>query len=292
MLDEYLGDRPHAFMRVEEALSDAERRLRSLHVGSPELTARVLLAHALGRDQAWLVAHSADLLEDGVRTEYGSLIQARCDGVPTQYLRGTQEFYGLEMQVTPDVLIPRPETEHLVEAAIERLRPGDRAVDIGTGCGAVAIALAAHAPTAVVHASDVSGKALAVARANAARLNVQVRTCLGDLTEPFAPSCFDVVVSNPPYVPRRNAGGLQRELRHEPSIALYGGEDGMRVIERLLAGAPRVLKPGGWLLVEIGFDCRTATERLLAGADWEAPAFLPDLAGIDRVVAVRRAANA
>lgn len=278
-------------MNLSEAMLDAVKMLRSHRVDVPDLTARVLLAHVLGCDQTWLVTHSRDDLDAEKLAAYKEGIRARCGGVPTQYLRGVQEFYGHEFRVTPDVLIPRPETEHLVEAALERLRPGDLVVDIGTGSGAVAVSLAKDATDVMVAASDVSFRAVKIATSNAVRLKADVRFCVGDIGTAFLAQSFDAVVSNPPYVPLRDAPSLQRELRHEPSIALYGGEDGLRIVERLVLEVPRILKPGGWLLAEIGFNARHEVERMLDRPQWIAAEFVPDLAGIDRVVAVRRSSH-
>ncbi len=275
-------------MTVADALRDAVSTLDDHGVGSPALTARVFLGDILGRDQAWLAAHSEERLGKGRLAAFEGMLRARCQGVPTQYIRGIQEFYGLEFRVTPDVLIPRPETEHLVEAALERIGPGVRVADIGTGSGAVAVAIARNAPGARVCASDISQAAVGVARANANRLGATVAFCVGDLLSSFGNRSVDMVVSNPPYVPLRDAGSLQRELRHEPSVALYGGEDGLAVLGRLSREAPRALRPGGWLLAEIGYNSRPGVERLLAMGGWDDPVFLPDLSGIDRVVAVRR----
>ena len=275
-------------MTVAEALRDATRLLRSHAVGVPELTARVFLCDALGRDQAWLAAHSDDAIGTAPRQEYEAMLRARCEGVPTQYVRGVQEFYGLEFRVNPEVLIPRPETEHLVEAALDRIRPGHRVADVGTGSGAVAVTLAKLAPEAAVAASDVSVAAVRVARENASLLRADVEFSVADLGTAFADASFDIVASNPPYVPLRDSTGLARELRHEPSVALYGGEDGLRILARLAAEAPRILRPGGWLLLEIGYDSRSAVERYLDRPEWTGPTFLPDLAGIDRVAAVQR----
>lgn len=278
-------------MNLGEALREAAGALRSHRVDVPELTARVLLAHALERDQSWLAAHSDKPISEDRRQAYTEMIQTRCGGIPTQYIRGFQEFFELAIHVTPDVLIPRPETEHLVEAAIARVRPGDRAVDIGTGSGAIAIAVAKNSPGAIISASDLSSRALRVAAGNATRLESSVRFCQGDLAAPFRRGSFDVVVSNPPYVPRKDMGGLQRELRHEPSMALFGGEDGLRIVGRLVHQVPRIIKPGGWFLAEIGFNSRPAIEVMLERPEWEQPEFLKDLAGIDRVVAVKRSTS-
>lgn len=278
-------------MTLSECQREAIVRLRAHRVQAPELTASLLLGHVMGRTRAWLVAHSDDCLDEGAGEQFQDLIQERCAGVPTQYLRGTQEFYQLEFRVTPDVLIPRPETEHLVEAALRRIRRGHRVLDLGTGSGAVAVALALNSPGTNVTATDLSFEALRIARENALRLGCEVRVCQGDIVSQFADAQFDIVVSNPPYVPLRDACGLQRELRHEPSIALFGGEDGLEVTRLFVRDAPRVLRPGGWLLVEIGYGMRDAVEGLLRTPDWTPPEFLPDLAGIDRVAAVQRSST-
>lgn len=274
-------------MNIAASLREAAQRLRTRHVDAPDLTARVLLADLLDRDQAWLVAHSDDEIEHSLRERYEGAVRRRCEGVPLQYIRELQEFYGLDFHVNPDVLIPRPETEHVVEAALQRIRPGDLVLDVGTGSGAVAVSLAKHAPGATVIASDISPAAASVAKSNASRLNVSVQFFLGDVTGAIAASQVDVLVSNPPYVPLRDAPGLQAELRHEPPVALFGGEDGLAVIRRLVADARRVLKPGGWLLAEIGFSTRDAVAALFDESQWQGRDFLPDLAGIDRVVATR-----
>ena len=273
---------------MSDALVEAVRALRSHRVDAPSLTARVLLGDILQRGQAWLVAHSLDSLGDDELTAFQAAVRHRCDGVPTQYIRGFQEFYGRDFQVTPDVLIPRPETEHLVEAALERLRSGHLVADVGTGSGAIAVTLAKEALGATILASDVSLPATRVAKSNARRLQASVRFCVGDLATAFRPERFDLLVSNPPYVPLSEAPGLQRELSREPSIALFGGNDGLEVIKRLVREAPRVLKPGGWLLLEIGYKSRPSVETMFGGPGWSTPQFLADLSGVDRVVAVRK----
>ena len=274
-------------MSIATTLRKAAQRLRLHHVHSPELTARVLLADLLKRDHAWLAAHSDEEIEHSLRGRYDEMVRTRCEGVPTQYIREMQEFYGLEFHVNPDVLIPRPETEHVVEAALQRIRPGDLVVDVGTGSGAIAVSLAKNAPGAAIIASDISPAAAAVAKSNATRLEVRVQFFLGDVTSAIRAGQVDVLVSNPPYVPLRDAPGLQAELRHEPPIALFGGEDGQGVIRRLVADARRVLKPGGWLLAEIGFGTKEAVAALFDRSQWQRPDFLTDLAGIDRVVVAR-----
>ena len=278
-------------MTLSECQREATERLRADRVQAPELTAGLLLGHVIGRAREWLIAHSDDHLDEAARKRFGELIQERCDGVPTQYLRGKQEFYQLEFRVTPDVLIPRPETEHLVEAALQRIRRGHQVLDLGTGSGAVAVALALNSPGATVTATDLSLEALRIARENTVRLGCEIRVCQGDVVSHFPNGQFDVVVSNPPYVPLRDACGLQRELRHEPSIALFGGEDGLELTRRLVREVPRVLQPGGWLLIEIGYGMRDAVGELLQVPEWSDPDFLPDLAGIDRVAAVQRSST-
>lgn len=274
-------------MGIAITLREAAQRLRARHIHAPDLTARVLLADLLNCDQAWLVAHSDEEIEPSLRERYNDVVRRRCEGVPMQYIRELQEFYGLDFHVNPDVLIPRPETEHLVEAALRRISPGDLVLDVGTGSGAIAVSLAKHAPGATVLASDISPAATRVAKFNAARLDARVRFFLGDVTGAIADSQVDVLVSNPPYVPLRDAPGLQAELRHEPTVALFGGEDGLGVMRRLVSDARRVLKPGGWLVAEIGFGTRDAVSALFDRSHWQCPDFLPDLAGIDRVVLTR-----
>ncbi len=284
-----LGPQNEDPMTISEALVTAVRALRSQVVDAPDRTARVLLADVLACDQAWLAAHDDEHLAEASFRKFEEMVRRRCMGVPLQYIRGFQEFYGRKFSVSSDVLIPRPETEHLVEAALERIPPGGLAVDVGTGSGAIAVSVALERPDLQVVGSDISIRALHVARKNASRLGARVEFSSGDGTGAFTSGIFDAVLSNPPYVPLRDAGSLQRELRHEPAIALFGGEHGLQLIERLVREVPRVLKPGGWLMIEIGYNARSSVDRMLGNDPaWESVQFLPDLAGIDRIVTARR----
>lgn len=274
-------------MGIEEALGESVRMLRAAHIAEPALTARILLADTLGRSKAWLEAHSSDHVTTKDRDRFRAMVKARADGVPLQYVRGVQEFFGLEFAVSPAVLIPRPETEHLVEAALDHIRAGDRVVDIGTGSGAIAVSLALNSPAARVLASDISLDALQVAKGNADRLGAMVSFFAGDAVSALAPQSADLVVTNPPYIPLSEAPGLQEELRHEPSMALFGGRSGLSVLKRIAHGAREALRPGGWFLAEIGFGTQESVRQLLLAGGWAEPRFLPDLAGIDRVVVTK-----
>ena len=207
---------------------------------------------------------------------------------PTQYITHRQEFYGRDFRVTPYVLIPRPETEHLVEAALARIRGGDTVLDVGTGSGAIAITLALETG-ARVFATDVSVAALSVAAANARKLGAAVRFLAADLTSAISDRSVDVLVCNPPYVPDADAPGLQREIRdYEPHVALFAGPTGLEVYERLIVDAVRVLKPGGWLLVELSYNALEGVRNMLA-TGWEDIEVASDLAGLPRVLSARLA---
>jgi release factor glutamine methyltransferase len=207
-------------------------------------------------------------------------------GKPTQYITGRQEFYGREFRVTRDVLIPRPETEHLVETAIARVRPHDAVLDVGTGSGAIAITLALETG-ARLFATDLSLPALCVASSNARRLSASVSFVACDLATCFATRSLDVLVSNPPYVPRTDQAGLQREVRDwEPEVALFGGPTGLEIYERLIADARRVLRPGGWLLMELGYNSLEPVRGMLP-PNWSEIDVKHDLAGLPRVLAAQ-----
>jgi len=273
-------------MTLQTALLQGTQLLEEAAIPVPHLTAEVLLSHALQQDRAYLYAHSSDELTERAWIHYGRYLHERLKGKPTQYITGRQEFYGREFRVTRDVLIPRPETEHLVEAAIARVRPGDALLDVGTGSGAIAITLALETD-ARVSASDVSSSALCVASSNARRLGAALNFIVGDLATCFASRSLDLLVSNPPYVPRADQAGLQREVRDwEPEVALFGGPTGLEIYERLIADARRVLRPAGWLLVELGYNSLEPVRAMLA-SNWSGIDIKHDLAGFPRVLAAR-----
>lgn len=262
--------------------------------GLVPVDAQVLLAHALGRDRAWLIAHAADPLSREDADRFFALARRRRDGEPVAYLTGWREFWGLRLAVDPSVLIPRPETETLVEIALARL-PADRAshvLDLGTGSGAIALAIASERPQSQVVATDRSPAALAVARANAKRLGIaNVWFAQADWYEGLpsaAPGGFDLIASNPPYVAARDAHLREGDLPFEPIGALAAGGDGLDALRVIVAGAPPRLAAGGWLAVEHGYDQSDAVQRLFAAAGFEGIVRARDLAGIPRVVAGHR----
>ncbi len=273
-------------MTLQTALLQGTKILEEGGIAAPRLTAEVLLSFALRRERVYLYAHPEEELTEVGWIHYGRYLHQRLKGMPTQYITRRQEFYGREFAVSPAVLIPRPETEHLVEAAIERIRPGDVVLDVGTGSGAIAITLALETQ-ARVFAADISRDALRVASANAARLGALVGFVACDLCDPIAGRSLDVLVSNPPYVPRGDESGLQREVRdYEPHVALFAGPTGVEMYERLATEAARVLKPGGWLLVELGYNSLQAVKDMLRSS-WDDVDVRSDLAGWPRVLAAR-----
>src|SRR5690349_3148093 len=224
-------------MNVQTALLQGTRLLEDAGTAVARLTAEVLLGHAMHVAREYLFAHPERELQEVEWIHYGRYLHERLGGKPTQYITGSQEFYGREFRVTPDVLIPRPETEHLVEAAVARIQPGDFVIDIGTGSGAIAITLACETKARVI-ATDISMPALVVAARNAATLQASVTVLACDLASPIGPRSIDVLVSNPPYVPRTDEAGLQREVRdYEPHLALFAGPTGLEVYEKLVAEA-------------------------------------------------------
>lgn len=262
-------------------------------VDAPRLTAELLLAHALSCDRVRLYLDFDKPLAEPELARYRELVRRRADGEPTAYLLGRREFHGRPFLVDPRVLVPRPETEQLVEAALAALPEGGRALDLCTGSGAVAISLALERPGARVLATDVSAEALAVARENAARLAAVVEFATGDLwAAVHGEERFHVVVSNPPYVPTKELAGLSREVRREPCIALDGGEDGLAVLRRIVAGAPSRLLPGGALCVEMHESHLEALPSLCLEAGFASAEARRDLAGLPRLVVARMADGA
>lgn len=274
-------------MTLGAALREATHLLERGGIEPARLTAEVLLAHVVGANRAYLYAHPERELNRIEWIQLGRYLHERLQGKPTQYITGRQEFYGREFRVTPAVLIPRPETEHVVEAALEASRPPGAVVDVGTGSGAIAVTLALEMSCAVV-ATDLSWAALEVARENARRLGAPVRFIQCDLVAALADASASLVVSNPPYVPESEIGSLQREVRDwEPRLAFSGGEAGLDCYARLIGEAERVLRPGGWLVVELGAGQAEAVREML-GRGWSQVRFLEDLAGRVRVAAVQR----
>jgi release factor glutamine methyltransferase len=320
-------------LNVRAALKKAIAQLREAAVPSFTLAAELLLLHVLARNRTWLYAHPEEILSDTDARRFFDLIARRAAGEPTQHLTGKQEFWGLEFEVTPDVLIPRPETEHVIEVALDRLAlrerragrpqksPGEglQIADVGTGSGCIAIALAKELPAANFLATDISPAALAVAKRNAARHEVadrihflecnllafpvgeQVASQLDEMSN-NAPQAFhgspvtshksrpfDLIVSNPPYIGRREAPSLPREVRyHEPPSALFAGEEGYELYADLIAQSAEHLKPAGILVLELGHNSLPAVQPLLDAKHWTNVGVTNDLAGIPRVLAAER----
>jgi release factor glutamine methyltransferase len=279
-------------MQLKDVLRAAIMRLEDSRVGSPRLNAEVLLMHTLGCDRSYLYAHPERELNEEELSRYDAHLSERGRGVPAQYITGHQEFRGLDFIVAPGVLIPRPETEHLVEAVLEIVHTNElkraRIVDVGTGSGCVAIALAHEVPDADLYATDISPEALEIAHANTSRLQLQNRIHFRatDLLEGLPDEHFDVVVSNPPYVGESEHDKVQLEVRKfEPHIAVFGGEEGLDIYRRLIPQVQRVLRPGRWLALEIGFSQEEKVRSLLGA--WREVHSIPDLQGIPRVIVAR-----
>jgi release factor glutamine methyltransferase len=309
---------------VRDALGEGISLLRDANVPSHTLAAELLLMHALACDRTWLYSHPRSVIESPDAEKYFALIERRAAGEPTQYLTGKQEFWGLEFEVNPRVLIPRPETEHVVEVALARLAErGRRAngspqaqvaplriAEVGTGSGCMAIALARELPEAEILATDISGEALEVARRNARRHGVRDRVHFvqcnllegfaeraGTMRRPYRDSDaagsagnFDLIASNPPYVARDEAEMLAREVReHEPQLALFGGAAGTGIYARLIEQAASVMRPGGTLVLELGYNSAPHVRSLLvAKPTWAAVEITNDLAGIPRVISAEK----
>jgi len=288
--------------QLRATLRQGLETLLAHQVPSAQLAAELLLMHALERDRTYLHTHPQEDVPPDALERYSRLIAERAAGKPTQYITGHQEFWGMDFEVTPDVLIPRPETEHLVERVVELARRHGHAkearlriVDVGTGSGCVALALAAEFPRAILFGADISRPALVVASRNAVRLRLPERVkflesdLLARLLAPDFAGTFDFVVANPPYVGKHEVDMVQREVREfEPRLA-WGGdlEHGEEIYARLFPQAFQALKPGGCVVVEIGYNMRDRVLALL-GEGWGEIEVVPDLAGIPRVVSARR----
>jgi release factor glutamine methyltransferase len=257
------------------------------------MDSELLLMHVLKRDKAWLMTHGDEEAPDEACGKFIELVERRYRGEPIQHITGECEFYGLAFRVTPDVLVPRPETEHLVEKVLELARHFERPriVDVGTGSGAIVVALAHKLAGAGITAIDLSEAALTVTRENALRnhAGAQIRFLHGDLLAPVADEKFEIVASNPPYVPDGDRALMAVEVReYEPAVALFGGEDGLDVYRRLIPAAHDALVPGGFIALEIGFKQAEAIERLLTASGFRKIEFTPDLQGIPRVACAQR----
>lgn len=281
-------------LALRKALTIAEKRLLAgPHPERARQDSELLLRAALGCEKTWLITHLDQDFALDVQERFDAMLVRRLAGEPIQYITGETEFYGLPFRVTSDVLIPRRETEHVVEKVIECAAGfrGPRIVDVGTGSGAIAVAVAHQAPQAAIKATDISEAALAVARANAERNRVadRIRFLHGDLLAPVAGERFDIVVSNPPYVPECDRGSLSIEVRdHEPAQALFAGEDGLAIYRRLIPAAFAALVPGGFIVLETGYGQEASVRALVEEAGFEDIGFATDLQGIARVASGRR----
>ena len=281
-------------MTLRELVAEAEARLRSgPHPDRARLDAETLLLHLLKQNRAWLLGHGDDPAALETQTTFTDLITLRSAGEPIQYITGEAEFFGLPFAVASGVLIPRPETEHLVEEVI-RLAGAftePRIADIGTGSGAIAVALAHSLTQAHIAAVDLSPLALAIAKQNAIRSNVEDRIEFfeGDLLASLAEQSFHIIVSNPPYVPFADRDSLSVEVReYEPHSALFAGDDGLSIYRRLIPDSLELLIPGGWLVMEIGYGQQHAIEEMMLANKYGSVHFIADYQGIPRVVAGKR----
>ena len=277
--------------QIADILREATQVLQNAGVPEARREAGSLLGFVIEKDRTFLIAHANDELDDQQVDQFRDVIERRSAGEPLQYITGVQDFFGREFRVTPDVLIPRPETELLVEAALEVSRAATAICDVGTGSGCIALTLLCELKNARAVAIDKSPAALEIARFNAQKLLVADRAefIVSDCFDSLDQHEFDLVVSNPPYVSAGVIGGLQREVRdHEPLIALSPGPDGLSVIRRLLQEAPAFLKKDGHLIMEIGFDQGEAIQRLIDANVWQLLEIRPDLQCIPRIVALRK----
>lgn len=283
-------------MKIADILKEASTILENAGVPESRREASSLLSFLLARDRTFLISHVEDQVSVESFNSFRELVERRAAGEPLQYITGVQDFFGREFRVTPDVLIPRPETELLVEAAIEMVG-GPNAnpflCDVGTGSGCITVTLLCEMPNSRAVALDTSAAALEMAQLNARKQSVEARVsfvvsdCFNSLVRHEYQ--FDLVVSNPPYVAAAVVAGLQREVRdHEPLIALSPGPDGLSIIRRLLDDSPAFLKPGGYMLMEIGFDQGEAVQELIDKTVWRLLEIRPDLQSIPRIVVLQK----
>lgn len=282
-------------MTLRQLVAVAEMTLQTgPHPDRARLDAETLLLHLLKQNRAWLLGHGDDAAQTGTAQSYETAIARRGAGEPLQYITGEAEFFGLPFSVAPGVLIPRPETEHLVEEVI-RLAGAlkePRIADIGTGSGAIAVPLAHSLSNARISAVDLSPQALAIARQNAIRNHVQnqIEFFEGDLLAPLAGQSFHIIASNPPYVPLTDRDSLSVEVReHEPHAALFAGDDGLSIYRRLIPDARELLIPGGWLVMEIGYGQQSAIEELMIENKYSSVHFIADYQAIARVAVGQKA---
>ena len=284
-------------MQLKQAVDAAYDVFVANDVPSPRLNAELLMLFVLGRERAFLYAHPESELTDEEQSRYDEVVRERARGCPTQYIIGHQEFWGLDLLVSPAVLIPRPETEHVIETVLQLVKEYSRdhreklrIVDVGTGSGCIALALTSELPGAEIYGCDISDEALEMARVNAARLGLGQRVLFrkSDLLELYPGEQFDFVVSNPPYVGDSEADKVQKQVRDfEPRIAVFSGDtDGIEIYRRLIPQAWNALKPGGWFVAEIGFSSEQKARDLLK--EWKDVEVTADLQGIARVIAARK----
>ena len=274
---------------IGESLNDAERILAESGVAEPRRESILLLARALQRDKTFLYTYPERELSDSEESLFDSFLRRRSAREPFQYITGVQEFYGLEFEVTPEVLIPRPETEMVVEEAVKILGSNDAPsfCEIGIGSGCIAISTLHQIKSATAIGLDVSAAALQVAQRNSIKHGIAERLTLieSDVFASLETRFFDAIVSNPPYVPLKDIDGLQSEVRDfEPHLALTDGANGLSIVRRIIDGAPKFLRRQGSLLLEIGFDQSEIVAQMFAADVWQTPEFLPDLQGIPRLV--------
>jgi release factor glutamine methyltransferase len=257
--------------------------------GLPRLEAELLLCSVLGCGRLHLIAHADEAPDPGKASLARDAFARRRAGEPIAYITGRREFYGITLKVTPAVLIPRPETELLVELTLERAAPGARVLDLGTGSGAIAVALACERPDLAIVGTDISEAALAVARRNVRDQGAAVELLRSDWFEALALGRFDLIVANPPYVAEKDAHLEQGDVRFEPRLALLGGEDGFDCVRKIAAHAQNRLRPGGWLLLEHGYDQGDRCVELFRGFGYSDVETVEDLAGLPRVCVGRAA---